>query len=112
MTGPGPISKWAAVSKTLHTCQMGILAVQETHLSPELAIEQDNPRPIHDLGTELHDRLQCLMPGDRSSNPQTLWQEFKDRIKKEVTAAAKLQMCKILKHIVTLQNNLKETRKA
>ena len=38
-TGSGPISKWTAVSKALRTCQIGILAVQETHLSPELALQ-------------------------------------------------------------------------
>ena len=52
------------------------------------------------------------MPGDRSSNPQTLWQEFKDRIKEEATAAAKLQMCKISKRIAALRNDLKEAREA
>ena len=37
--GVGPISKWATVSKALCTCQIGILAIQETHLSTELALQ-------------------------------------------------------------------------
>ena len=37
--GVGPISKWATVSKALRTCQIGILAIQETHLSTELALQ-------------------------------------------------------------------------
>ena len=79
-----------------------------------LGLLHDKPlnETIHELGIELHNRLQHLAPGDRSSNPQTLWQEFKDRIKEEATAAAKLQMCKISKCIAALQNDLKEARKA
>ena len=79
-----------------------------------LGLLHDKPlnETIHELGIELHNRLQHLAPGDRSSNPQTLWQEFKDRIKEEATAAAKLQMCKVSKRIAALQNDLKEARKA
>ena len=67
---------------------------------------------IRELGIELQTRLRHLVPGDRSSNPQTLWQEFKDRIKGEATTAAKLQMCKISRRIIALQSDLKEARRA
>ena len=35
-TGTGPISKWTTVAKALRSRQIGILALQETHLSTEL----------------------------------------------------------------------------
>ena len=63
------------------------------------------------LGIEPQDQLQRTIPNDRSSNAQTLWQEFKDKIKEEATAAAKLQMCQISKHITKLQDDLKEARR-
>ena len=39
LTGTGPISKWTAVTKALRSRQIGILALQETQLSAELAIQ-------------------------------------------------------------------------
>ena len=36
LTGTRPISKWTTVTKVLHLQQIGILALQETHLSTEL----------------------------------------------------------------------------
>jgi len=39
LTGPGPISKWMAVTKALRSRQIGILALQETHLSTDLATQ-------------------------------------------------------------------------
>ena len=36
LTGTGSISKWTAVTKVLHSRQIGILALQETHLSTKL----------------------------------------------------------------------------
>ena len=37
LTGTGPTSKWAAVSKSVREKKIGLLALQETHLSDELA---------------------------------------------------------------------------
>lgn len=37
LTGAGPISKWSAISKTMREKKIGLLALQETHLSEQLA---------------------------------------------------------------------------
>ncbi|KIM64469.1 hypothetical protein SCLCIDRAFT_15235 [Scleroderma citrinum Foug A] len=52
---------------------------------------------IHALGLELQEQMSSLPPNDRMSNVQTLWQSFKNDIKKEATTAAKSQMTKISK---------------
>lgn len=36
VTGPGPISKWSAVSRDMRERKIGLLALQETHLSEPL----------------------------------------------------------------------------
>jgi len=41
LTGTGPILKWTAVAKALRSQQIGILALQETHLSDELAMQAE-----------------------------------------------------------------------
>ena len=37
LTGPGPTSKWTAVAKAIRTQKLGLIALQETHLSDLLA---------------------------------------------------------------------------
>jgi len=41
LSGTGPISKWTVVVKALRSQQIGILALQETHLSDELATQAE-----------------------------------------------------------------------
>jgi len=64
-----------------------------------LGLLHDKPlnRTIHTLGLELQEQLGALPVHDRTSNAQILWQQFKDRIKKEAGTAAKSQLCKISK---------------
>ncbi|KIM54244.1 hypothetical protein SCLCIDRAFT_17748 [Scleroderma citrinum Foug A] len=42
LTGTGPISKWSAISKTMRENKIGLLALQETHLSDQLAEQASN----------------------------------------------------------------------
>lgn len=60
-------------------------------------------------GREMHDDLKTLSPEDRSRNAQTLWQRFKDNVKKEASSAAKLQISKISKHLIALRKDVSET---
>ncbi|KAL4068661.1 hypothetical protein V8B97DRAFT_2024613 [Scleroderma yunnanense] len=48
-TGPGPISKWTAVTKALCSQQIGILALQETHLPDSLAAQINQLHSQHIL---------------------------------------------------------------
>ena len=78
-----------------------------------LGLLHDKPlnETINSLGLELQRKLALLTPNDRSSNAQTLWQQFKDEIRAVAKTAAKTQMCKISKRISALQKDLKETRR-
>ena len=75
-----------------------------------LGLLHDKPlnKKIHALGLELQNELGSLSPEDRSTNAQTLWQQFKDKIKKEATTAAKSQLCKISKRIAELKKDMSE----
>ena len=79
---------------------------------PGLLHDKPLNQMVHTLGLELQEQLRSLVPDDRTSNAQTLWQQFKDRIKKEAGLAAKLQMCKILKQILALEKDLAEARRS
>ena len=59
LTGAGPTSKWTAVSKTLRDKKIGLLAVQETHLSDQLADEVSN----------LHQRRITIINSPSETNP-------------------------------------------
>ena len=75
-----------------------------------LGLLYDKPlnKKIHTLGLELQNKLGSLSPENRSTNAQTLWQQFKDKIKKEATTAAKSQLCKISKWIAELKKDMSE----
>ena len=79
-----------------------------------LGLLHDKPlnQMVHTLSLELQQQLGSLSPNDRTSNAQTLWQQFKVRIKKEAGLAAKSQMCKISKHILALEKDLTEARRS
>jgi hypothetical protein len=40
--GPGPISKWTAINRTMRAKHLGILCLQETHLSNEYTNQVDS----------------------------------------------------------------------
>ena len=63
---------------------------------------------ILSMGCDLQVKLNNLPAGDRSTNPQTLWQDFKNEIRQEATKAAKIQIPKITKRISTLKRDLAE----
>jgi len=71
--------------------------------------DKDLNKLIHQKGRQLTSDIENLPPEDRSSNPQTLWQSFKDDIKKEATKAAKKQIPKISQRIKALKKDLKQT---
>jgi len=79
-----------------------------------LGLLHDEPlnQIIHTLGLELQERIGALPLQDRTSNAQILWQQFKDRIKKEAGITAKSQLCKISKRIVALKKDLAEATKS
>ena len=64
---------------------------------------------VVNLGQELQIELGNLTNADRTINAQTLWQEFKENIKREAAAAAKKQIPKINRHLKALKKDLKET---
>jgi len=78
-----------------------------------LGLLHDKPlnQKVHTQGLELQEQLRSLPPNDRTSNAQTLWQQFKDDIKKEACIAAKSQMSKISKRISALKKDLAEASK-
>ena len=59
LTGPGPISKWAAVSRTMRQDKIGLLALQETHLSDQLAAQT----------SALYQRRLTIINSQGSDNP-------------------------------------------
>ena len=59
LTGTGPTLKWAAVSKSVREKKIGLLALQETHLSDELA---------DDVST-LYQRRMTIMNSPCENNP-------------------------------------------
>lgn len=79
-----------------------------------LGLLHDKPlnQIIHTLGLELQEQLRSLPPNDRTLNAQTLWQQFKDKIKIEASIAAKSQMSKISKCIAALKKDLTEASKS
>ena len=66
-------------------------------------------KKIHERGQKLCTDLEELRVDDRSSNAQTLWQNFKDDIKIEATKAAKEQIPKITQRIKALKQDLAQT---
>ncbi|KIM65559.1 hypothetical protein SCLCIDRAFT_112766 [Scleroderma citrinum Foug A] len=50
---------------------------------------------INQKGQQLHTEMKNLPPNDRTTNVQTLWQTFKDNIKREAAKAARKQIPKI-----------------
>jgi len=64
---------------------------------------------ITQLGSELQNNLKNLSPDHRDENAQTLWQKFKNNIKREATTAAKSQMLKIAKCLAALRKDVSET---
>ena len=79
-----------------------------------LGLLHDKPlnQTIHTLGLELQEQLRTLPQNDRTQNAQTLWQEFKNKIKKVASIAAKSQLCKISKHIAALKKDLVDANKS
>ena len=79
-----------------------------------LGLLHDKPlnEKIHSLGIVLQEKLKDLPPNDRASNAQTLWQHFKDDIKKEACTVAKSQLSKISKRIVALKKDLAEASRS
>ena len=61
---------------------------------------------IKEMGIDLDARMKNLPPDDRTSNPQTLWGEFKARMK-EAMSAAKSQIAKISQITTALKTDLK-----
>jgi len=84
------------------------------HWSWPIGLLHDKPlnEKIHALGLELQERIRLLPPNDRASNVQTVWQQFKDDIKKEASTAAKSQMSKISKRISALKKDMLEAKKS
>jgi len=79
-----------------------------------LGLLHDKPlnEKIHALGIELQDKFRALPTGDRTANVQTIWQQFKDDIKKEATGAAKSQMSKISIRIAALKKDMAEAKQS
>ena len=50
---------------------------------PGLLHDKPLNQMVHTLGLKLQEQLRSLAPDDRTSNAQTLWQQFKDEIKKK-----------------------------
>jgi len=63
-------------------------------------------KQIKEIGLNIEERMTNLHPGDRTSNPQTLWEEFKTTIKMEAMTATKTQIPKINKRINDLKKDL------
>lgn len=66
-------------------------------------------KSINSKGIQLCSDMKNLLQIDRSSNPQTLWQAFKDNIKKEAVKAARKQIPKITQRISALKKDLSRT---
>ena len=66
-------------------------------------------RQINLRGQQLCLDIKDLSPDNRSSNAQTLWQNFKDDIKKEAAKTAKKQIPKISQRISALKKDLSQT---
>ena len=90
-----------------------VLFIGKGRWSWPLGLLHDKPlnQKVHTQGLELQEQLRSLPPNDRTSNAQTLWQQFKDDIKKEACIAAKSQMSKISKRISALKKDLAEASK-
>lgn len=64
---------------------------------------------IFNMGQDLQTEMNNLTNDDRLVNAQTIWQDFKDNIKREAAKAAKKQIPKINRHLNALKKDLKET---
>ena len=70
---------------------------------------KDLNKSILNLGQELQDKINGIIDEDPSTNPQILWQEFKEGIKREAQSATKKQIPKITQKITALKKDLTET---
>ena len=61
------------------------------------------------LGQSLQDEISSLSRDNRLTNPQTIWEQFKDDIRKEAKSAARSQMVKIKRKITNLKKDLTST---
>ena len=66
-------------------------------------------KKIINMGQETQTKMNNLTNHDRTTNAQTIWQDFKDNIKQEATKSAKKQIPKINRRLNALQKDLKET---
>ncbi|KAL4064642.1 Endonuclease/exonuclease/phosphatase [Scleroderma citrinum] len=63
---------------------------------------------ILNLGCNLQCNMKNLTKDDHTPNQQTLWQDFKDKIRREAIKATKPQIPKITQQITALKKDLKE----